>query len=292
MAFLVNKQKLFVGILGLLIAVVCILCFMNKPKRYAVFAGYNKDGVIEPYVVTYLRGLDEVCDGSVYIADSKLKEGEEKKLYGINILYMEHKRHNEYDWGSYKRGYVWLRDNGYLDKADEIVLANDSTYAPITSFKPMFKEMGENKNIGFWGNSFAMYGVPHIQSYFMVFRKEVFNDKGFEEFILSIKHQEEHFDYVRKYEMEFTQYLRGKGYYYKSYLPRVGKVDDEDVLANPSIYPLEYIKKYQNQFIKRKFFLSAEIKNGDLTGELLEYLEKNHKRTYDDIKMSGVIKNI
>lgn len=292
MTFFRKYKKYFMLSVAVITVFISAFGFMNSYKRYAVFAGYNKDGVIEPYVVTYLKGLDEVCDGIVYIADSELKSGEEKKLDGINILYMEHKRHNEYDWGSYKRGYVWLRDNGYLSKADELILANDSTYAPITSFKPMFEEMNNNKNISFWGNSLAMYGVSHIQSYFMVFRKNVFNDKGFEEFILAINHQEEHIDYVKKYEMMFTQYLRAKGYYYKSYLPMVSNIDDKDVLANPSIYPLEYIKKYQNQFIKRKFFVSENYIEGDMVDELLEYLEKNYKRTYDDIKKSGAVKNI
>ena len=66
----------------------------------------------------------------------------------------------------------------------------------------------------------------------------------------------------------------------------------KDVLANHNIYPLEYIKKCQNQFIKRKFFVSENYIEGDMVDELLEYLEKNYKRTYDDIKKSGAVKNI
>jgi lipopolysaccharide biosynthesis protein len=137
---------------------------VNHTTRYAVFAGYNHDGTIPQYVIHYLKALDEVSDGIIYITDSPLKKGEEKKLKNINIIHSQFARHNEYDWGSYKRGYIWLRDNNYLKKTDELIFANDSCFAPLTTFKDMFNQMKENTNIDFWGNTQSTHKNPHLQS--------------------------------------------------------------------------------------------------------------------------------
>ena len=282
------KKYIAWGILLLLCVVACslVLYWRIRPVRYAVFAGYNKNEEIAPYVVTYLKGLDKVTDGIVYIADSPLKDGELEKLKGINIIYTKHERHNEYDWGSYKRGYVWLKENGYLRNADELVLANDSVYAPLTSFKPMFKKMAENKNISFWGNTISKYRFPHIQSYFMVFRKDVFNSEVFDKFFRGITHLKKHKDYVFDYEVPLTYELRLKGFFYQSYMPVVSMDFARDYNDNPCVYPLVYIKKYKNQFIKRKVFISPDENLLESLDEILEYLKNNYKKTYDDIKQS------
>ena len=70
------KKTIF--ILCCLIITLCALLFYpeKKPTRYAVFAGFNANGTIDDYVITYLKGLDEVTDGIVYIADSSLNDGD------------------------------------------------------------------------------------------------------------------------------------------------------------------------------------------------------------------------
>ena len=280
--FILPNKKIFHALVLLLVVIVAtVLSYvLTRPVRYAVFAGYNKDGVIEPYVVTYLRGLDEVCDGIVYIADSKLKEGEEKKLYGINILHMEHKRHNEYDWGSYKRGYVWLRNNGYLDKASALILANDSTYAPITSFKPMFKEMEKRREIDFWGASQNTQFTRHLQSYFLVFNKSVLRSRLLDPFIESVTTKPDNSYYIVEYETKLTPYLQNLGYKWDSYMPykKLGYLP----ISDKNSYPLTIISKYNHQFLKRRTFTEKLMILVSIE-ELLKYLKVNSPKTYENI---------
>ena len=76
-----NKKtyKLYL-ILSLPILILAIFSYyLLSPKRYAVFAGYNPNGTIEPYVITYLEGLKEITDGIVYITDSPINEKELQK---------------------------------------------------------------------------------------------------------------------------------------------------------------------------------------------------------------------
>ena len=183
-----TKKILFISCLILLVLLALLIPQSNRTKRYAVFAGYNPDKTIHPYIITYLKGLKEVTDGIVYIADSELDPKEYKKLKGL-VLHTEHTRHNEYDFGSYKRGFNWLKKQGYLNKADELIFANDSSYAPMQSFKPMFATMAQKKDLDFWGNTQNSRLNPHLQSYFLVVRKKILHSKNFAHFINKIKHQ-------------------------------------------------------------------------------------------------------
>lgn len=264
---------------GLAILVVAVVLSFHQPKRYAVFAGYNPDGTIHPYVITYLKGLNEVADGVVYVADSILKPEEEEKLKPLTIHY-ENVRHEEYDFGSYKRGFNWLKNNGYLEKADELILANDSCYAPITSFKPMFKAMDKRKDLDFWGDLRNIVFGWHIQSYFLVFRKKVFNTAEFEVFLDFVLHQKHKMDYVIQYEVQLTRKLEKSGYKWGTYMP----YDDMEMLLgyDKTFYPLTLAKAYGHQFIKKHVF-SGDVAIVEKVNELLQYLKVTSPTTYRDI---------
>lgn len=276
-----KKYKKYIWVIAAAVAVIGAVWgfYSNRVVRYAVFAGYNGDGTIHPYVITYLKGLNEVSDGVVYIADSTLKPGEENKLKGLTIHY-ENVRHEEYDWGSYKRGFNWLKDNGYLDKADEVIFANDSCYAPITSFKPMFETMDRRKDLDFWGALQNIRFNPHVQSYFMVFRKNVFNARQFQHFINAVRHQPDSSLYITEYEVKLTPYLHDYGYKWDSYMPYKELAYLPDSEKNS--YPLTLVKKYGHQFIKRRIFTSSLLIYED-TDQLLRYVYQLNPARYFDI---------
>ena len=281
---MILKKYIFYPIaISLTLAIGFILYQYCHTTRYAIFAGYNKDGIIEPYVIDYLKGLNEVTDGIVYITDSSLKEGELDKLKGINIIYNEHARHQEYDWGSYKRGHIWLRINGYLEKADELILANDSCYAPLSSFKPMFKEMQKRKELDFWSDLQNTQFTPHLQSYFYVFRKPVLKSKLLDVFLRKIQHQEHHWKYILNYELKLTSYLENFGFKRDSYMP----YEKLSYLEKPekNSYPLTLIKDHKHQFLKRRIF-TENLEVNESIPELLDYLKINYPKTYENIKQA------
>ena len=260
--------------------VIITLIILTSPKRYAIFAGYNQNGIIEPYIITYLKGLNEITDGIVYITDSPLQPDEEKKLKSINIIHQEHIRHHEYDWGSYKRGYNWLKNNGYLDTLDELIFANDSCYAPLTSFKPMFSEMSKRKDLDFWGDLQNTRFTNHIQSYFMVFRKSIITSKAFDYFINSITHQPDSSLYILNYEIKLTPMLESLGYKWDSYIP-YKKLSHLEVKDKNS-YPLTLIRDYKHQFLKRRTF-TEKLMILENIDELINHIQTNYKNTYYDI---------
>ena len=83
-------------------------------KRYCVFAAYNNEQKITKELIFYLEELNKISDGVVFVMDNPLDDEEKKKLENLAI-YSECRKHGEYDFGSYKRGFFYLKENGYLD---------------------------------------------------------------------------------------------------------------------------------------------------------------------------------
>lgn len=275
-----GKYKI-IALVAVVIGVSLALGFkLNHTVRYAVFAGYNADETLHPYVITYLKALNEVTDGVVYIADSKLKPEEEKKLKPLTIHY-ENKRHEEHDFGSYKRGYNWLKENGYLKKADELIFANDSTYL-LTDLKPMFDEMAKRKELDFWGDLQNTAFNPHVQTYFLVIRKKIINSKIFAAFLNKITHKEHSSEYITEYEVKLTPLLQNLGYKWDSYMP-YHEMDYLKEETDKNSYPLTLISKYHNPFLKRRTFTTNLLILENRT-ELLRYIRDNYPARYEEIK--------
>jgi rhamnosyltransferase len=118
----------------------------------------------------------------------------------------------------------------------------------MTSFKPMFEKMSQNKDIDFWGNTQNIAFKPHIQSYFMVFRKPVINSKKFASFINNVTHQINNAGYIANYEIQLPSYLANFGYKWDTYIP----YQELSHLKEPdnNSYPLTLIRDYNNQFLK------------------------------------------
>ncbi len=188
--------------------------------RVVVFAHYDTQECIRDYVVYYLKELKKICSKIIFVSDSNIKEEEKQKIADI-CEYIEAEKHYEYDFGSYKRGFLYLKNNDLLKDIDELIFANDSCYAPVYPFNEMFEKM-EKEKCDFWGitkNDFDIDGNKneHLQSYFMTFKKDIFNSDLFFEFMNNVKHEEDKFDVVRKYEQGLSNLLTEKGFTYKYY---------------------------------------------------------------------------
>src|SRR5690606_38903581 len=121
---------------------------LQPRRRVAVFASYTTGGILPPQIIPYLEELKHLVSALVVVCDNDLAPGEEARLAGLADHVMTG-RHREYDFGSYKRGIAWLREGGYLNAAEALILCNDSCYGPVRSFAPMFARM-EARRVDFW----------------------------------------------------------------------------------------------------------------------------------------------
>ena len=180
-------------------------------KRIAIFAHYSTDNKIDDYVIFYLKELKKVAESIIFVSDTNIEEEELDKIKEYTIKSIA-KKHGEYDFGSYKIGYLYALNNKLLSEYEEVIFANDSCYAPLFPFTDMFNEMS-NKKLDFWGasqngwrNKYSNI-PPHIQSFFIVFKRNVFLSDYFKKFISSIKKEESKYKLILKYEIGLTTFL-------------------------------------------------------------------------------------
>lgn len=211
-------------------------------NRIAVFASYDKDGIVHDYILGYLRYLKEVADKIIFIADNYADKQEQNKLKEL-VDYAEFSPHGEYDFGSYKRGYHYAEINGWLDSANELIFCNDSCFC-ISSLMPVFKTM-RKKSWDFWGMTKSHEIQDHFQSYFLVFNSKVFNSTVFINHINSITHKNSFMDIVKCYEVPFTFKLEA------SFVSSEYIQFNKDI--NPTFYPYTTHKKGM-PLIKKKVF--------------------------------------
>lgn len=298
-----ERRSLLTLLLLIALTAAAFFYLAERPRRYAVFAGYSADGSVAPYVLRYLSGLKAVTDGIVYITDSPLSP-EAQKQVAPYVIHGEYQRHGEYDWGSYKRGYNWLKAKNLLRHADELIFANDSAYAPLQTFRPMFNQMRSRSELDFWGNTQNQRFNPHLQSYFLVFRRPVIMSKSFAAFLNGVKAQPDHSLYITEYEIKLTPFLQNLGYKWDSYIPdfatAIAARQTPGTIPNaapkpasaarvsapaspdPNSYPLTLIRDYHNQFLKRRTF-TDKLPIEESRAELLAYLCAHAPETCQNI---------
>lgn len=252
----------------------------NLMKRLAIFAHFDKKNVIDDYVLFYVENLKKYCDKILFLSLSDLSQEEQSKLDNVILV-----KHNEYDFGSYKRGFNYALENNLLEDIDELLFVNDSVYC-IDELSKVFEK---NYNSDFWGivenkYGFKKYGKicvstlqPHLQSWFIAFRKNVFMSNDFIDFINSIKEEKTKNDIILNYEIALTQKLINSGFKYNSFITKYQNS------FNPSIYYWRELLKDDCPFVKRSVLLGLnrdkttivnfekEIKNK----KVLQYIKNN-----------------
>lgn len=261
----------------------CTKFFDNNKsfKRLAVFASFNKDGLILDYVVYYLKELKKVVDGIIFVTDNPILPTELEKIKDF-IVYAECQRHEEYDFGSYKRGFFWAKKNGLLKDCEELVFCNDSCYGPVYPFSEMFEEMA-TRSCDFWGMTQNIQIAEHIQSYFLVFKKNIFKSRYFIKFMKKIKPQSSVQKVIKKYEVGLSQHLLKHGFIADSYI-EYKQNNNYPYIYNlcQSRFPI-FLLKNKAPLIKVK----AITKNNysfDGINALIEYVKNKNKHVYELLK--------
>ena len=172
-------------------------------KRLFLFAGYDMDSVIDDTLVLYVRALSKLGD-VVLCMDCNADKKQTQKLKPY-VLHAIATRHGEYDFGSYKRCFIWAREHLNLSDYDFVYMVNDSVYGPLFPLKPYLEKMETLRAdaFGLVENTKATH--PHIQSWFIGMRKNVFLSQWFDEFISGVQKQESKGAITHLYEHGFSR---------------------------------------------------------------------------------------
>ena len=190
-------------------------------KKIAIFAHWDPDNLIDDYVIYYLTELQKIAD-VIFVSDCDLPEEELAKIESLVMQSIAH-RHGEYDFGSYKRGFFCAET--IIKEYDELIFANDSCYGPFFPFEDLWKEM-DACPCDYWGlfkHLDPTINIWHIQSYFIVFKKQVFSSPVFSNFMASIGLEKKKEDVILKYEVGLSDMLNRTGFHDASLCPPSSK---------------------------------------------------------------------
>lgn len=275
-------------------------------KNISVFAHYDKDNLIDDYVVYYLNELKKVSHKLIFVSDCDLPESELAKLKDIaDFTIAQH--HGEYDFGSYKRGWKIALENELLNDAATLTFANDSCYGPFYPLAPVYEEMNA-RDCDFWGitsneNEFEKKyflcpesGNRHIQSYFLVFKNNIFNADVFNNFMRDIKTEENKYKIIEKYEIGFSSILVKAGYKYSSLNDeQIGALNLDDIVNIEKERPfilmkVSVLREFYFLFLLRLWFKKLK----SYSQYPLENISKHLKRVrvFKDIKLVYIRKKI
>ena len=205
--------------------------------RTAVFAMFSKDGQIKTSTLYYISKLGDIADNVVVFGDCPIIPDEVSSLPSI-VRYCSFRRHGEYDFGSYKRGFEYVMSHPVLAGSKELLFCNDSCYGPITPFSDVFEKMAD-VNCDFWGLCENYYGRRHLQSYFLLFKRKVFCSRRFASFMRNIRKKKSVAEVILNYEISLTPILEKNGFVGKSAFHIDGQ---ERTYINPTVFPVSLMQ--------------------------------------------------
>lgn len=267
---------------------------LRHVKRCGIFLFFDQNGIVDDYISSMLKDLQQnmdyllvVCNGFVNREGlDKLRSVSSEVICRANV---------GFDVGGYREGLFYL---GWkqLEQYDEIVMLNYTIFAPLYPFKEMFDEMA-SRDVSFWGVTkhhkvdfdpfhAISYGyIPeHIQSHFLVLRKDLFMSYQYRDFICNMLNPKNYVESVCGYEAIFTKYFADLGFSWDVY---VDTSEFEGYAYNPLMfYPKRLIKEKRCPIIKRRSFFtdySDFLLNtcGEPSAEAYDYL-KNEMRYHMD----------
>ena len=202
-------------------------------KRIAIYAHYDHDGKIQPYVRHYLASLREHCDELHFVSTAALDENQLASMGDLCASAVV-KENRGYDFGMWNHVMAKLD----LDACDELLLANSSTFGPIFPLHEMFDHMA-GVDCDFWGATDNFDMDWHLQSYFIVFRKNVLQSESFAMFWNSVLPYTNKNQLIRAYEIGLSQFLCENGFRGQAY------VSLEDLFP-PWPLDLVYLQRYRS----------------------------------------------
>lgn len=240
-------------------------------SRLCIYVVYDKDGVIDDYIPYFLNALKPFVTHMAIVCNGKLNgEGRKKLSQFTSDLFV--RENTGYDAGAVKdvlrNLYGWDKVLEY----DELLIANDTFYAPLYPLDECFGKM-DGADVDFWGwlvhaehISDNVYVPEHVQSYFLNVKRRLLHSDDFREFWETLATAVNPYEAIRSYEVNFTQAFSQKGYTYDAYLKSENNHPTNlELNINPFIYEaVNLVASQRAPFIKKKalqrMFLDVDIK--------------------------------
>ena len=253
-------------------------------KRLFLFAGFDKDNIVDDTLVYYVTALSKLGD-IVFVMDTDLKPKEIEKISKIpNVLYAKAERHGEYDFGSYKRAYLWAKQNKILDNYDWLYLVNDSVYGPLWDLTNVLDNL-ENSDADLVGmtENCDKCTPKHVQSWFVGLSKKVFENTFFDNFMKKITRIPNKTALVLKYEAGLSWLVVRHGFKMKTIIDS----EHNNIYSDPCsvlIGGVPFVKKNGASGLRRLYFLNPHVEDDVLIDYMVAHMKRHNIVLTDSLR--------
>lgn len=226
----------------------------ENPKRVLIYVIYENQPQLQSYKLFFLKALADLSDKVLIVLNSTLADTDVKKLEKFGQVIS--RENTGYDTAAFRHGILLLKDE--LSNFDELLLVNDTNVGPMTDLSAVFQKMSTQK-LDFWGISygekqadftgFNPYGAihEHLQSYFLVIEKNMFQTPEFLKYWENLSDTNSRNKAIGKHETVFTKYFSDLGFIH-------GAVAGNNEDSAMYIHPLTMLKKFDVPLVKYTAF--------------------------------------
>ena len=252
-------------------------------KRLGIFVFYDAVGKVDLYVEKLLQSILPELNKLVIVVNGKLLNEEKQKLkkYSSSIFIREN---IGFDAGAYKDAFLFFLSDEDWEQWNEVVLFNDTFYGPIFPWNRVWRRMSGEKKASFWGLSRYLKSNEkkcdypnHIQSYFLVCRRELILSRYFWDFWKKLEYPMSRLEATENFEIYFSTYFEEKGFESIAYIDVCEAA--KQFTSKGSLYyekAYELLNTLQFPIVKRK---ALSVVNSIEAQQTLVYI--NEQTDYD-----------
>lgn len=180
--------------------------------KLAIYAHFNDSERIVAFAWPYLKCLKELGHRIIFVSNSPICRQDTDRLESneISVILREN---SGLDFGMWKAALAEVE----LDEVNQLILTNSSIVGPLHPLGPIF-ETAKTWQCGFWGMTENTFLRRHLQSYFLVFEREVLRSEFFRLFWENVVILEEKQQIILSYEIGLSSWMSQHGFEGKAYI--------------------------------------------------------------------------
>ena len=153
----------------------------SKSTRWCVYAHYDKRNQIQEYVYHALAKIRDSGFSICFVSTNESFGSDVVSRLASLVSIVIRRENLGYDFGSYKAGLTYLTSQDLLNNS--LLLTNDSLYGP---FITLDKVLSESYKYDLFGLTDSYDTAYHIQSYFLLYSKNLVRSDAFQLFWKSV----------------------------------------------------------------------------------------------------------
>lgn len=266
----------------------------KKVKRLIAYFIYDKQGIVDDYIIYMLCALKEHSSEIAVVVNGKLTSESRKKLNQVTpvVMVRENKGLDVWAYKTVLDYYGWDK----LVTYDEVIMMNFTIMGPVYPLSEMFESMSA-RDLDFWG--ITMYhkyekGDPfgtiecgyipdHIQSHFIAVRTPMLKSIEFQSYWNNMQEIKDYRDAVGCHEAMFTKRFSEKGFKWDVYADMGDGYNNHPILCATR----EMLEEKRCPIFKRRSFMQdySNIIHDTVGQEAIEAYDFIDKHTDYDVNL-------